>query len=244
MSGGDRICHSGGEVLERLRSVVRVDPSEYVVHVARGLGGPFLVLAGIILSQNTSDKNSIRALRRLAREVGTRPEDVLRAGLGRVEEAIRSAGGFRRKARAIMELARLLVGRGGEEWLLREDPRLVREELLRIEGIGPKTVDVFMAFMGRERVFPVDTHARRIAYRWGLIPSPGVSYERVSRALAEFFEGYDYEEAHKLLIAFGRAYCTARRPRCGECPLRECCPYARGLLPRRSRGGRRGLGRS
>jgi len=230
--------------LGRLRSVVRVVPEDYVVHVARGLGGPFLVLAGIILSQNTSDKNSIRALRRLVEEVGPRPEDILRAGTGAVESAVRQAGGYRRKARAIVELARLVVEKGGEEWLLREEPARLREELSRIEGIGPKTIDVFMAFMGRERVFPVDTHARRIAYRWGLVPSPGVSYEKVSGALAEFFEGHNYEEAHKLLIAFGRAYCRARAPRCGECPLRECCPYARGLLPRRGPGGRRGRGRS
>lgn len=235
-----RICFSGREAYERIRRAVRVDPSEYVVHVARGMGGPFLVLAGIILSQNTTDRNSIRALEELARRVGTTPGDVLRAGVERVEEAIRVAGGYRRKARAIYELARLLERMGGEEWLLREDPARVREELLRIEGIGPKTIDVFMAFTGRERVFPVDTHARRIAYRWGLVSSPGASYERVSRALAEYFEGVDYEWAHKLIIAFGRKYCRARAPRCEECPLRECCPYARGLLPRRSRGGSRG----
>ena len=221
-----------------------MEPSEYVVHEAERLGGPWLVLVGIILSQNTSDRNSIEALRRYAREIGPRPEDALRRSPEEIGRAIRVAGAWRRKARAIREAARLVAESGGEEWLLRAPPGEVRERLQGVEGIGPKTVDVFLSFVRRVPVFPVDTHARRIAWRWGLVDSPRAPYERVSRALAEYFKGHDYERAHKLLISFGRRYCRARQPRCGECPLRECCPYARGLLPRPGPAGRRGRGRS
>ncbi|MCE4624262.1 MAG: endonuclease III [Desulfurococcales archaeon] len=242
--GGARICYSGRRLMERLESAVEVDPSEYVVHVADGIGGPFLVLVGIILSQNTSDKNSIAALKEYVEKIGPRPEDALRAGPERIMGAIRRAGGYRRKAEAIVESAKKIVERGGEEWLLKADPSEVREVLSKVRGVGPKTIDVFMAFTGRERVFPVDTHAMRIAWRWGLTRSPKAQYREASRALAELFEGEDYERAHKLLIAFGRRYCTARNPRCEECPLRDCCPYARGLLRPPSRGRGRGRGRS
>ncbi len=221
------ICMDGRQVYKILEETVEVKPSDYVVHVATDRGGPFLLLVGIILSQNTSDKNSIAALVEFERRIGVKPEDVLSHSVEEIMDAIRRSGGYRRKASALMRLAKLLVEKGGEEWLLNAPTREVREELLKIEGIGPKTIDVFMAFTGREKVFPVDTHARRIAWRWGLVKSKNAKYETVSKALANFFEGVDYERAHKLLIAFGRKYCTARNPRCNDCPLRKCCPDAR-----------------
>ena len=180
----------------------------------------------MILSQNTSDKNSIQAYRELRRRIGVTADSIARASLVEVEEAIRKAGLARQKARALKEAARLVLDLGGEEALLRLDPLELRERLLRIKGIGPKTVDVFLAVVRRAGVFAVDTHARRIAARWGLVYEKA-GYEEVSRALLEFFGPDNAEEAHRLIIALGRTYCRARNPRCRECPLRDVCPYPR-----------------
>ncbi|MEM1873189.1 MAG: endonuclease III [Acidilobaceae archaeon] len=215
---------SCSEVYEVLSKSLEVNPEDYTVLVALAVGGgsPFSVLVGAVLSQNTSDKNSIRALKSLAERVGLSPEKILEAGLSEVEEAIKTAGLWKSKARAIVELARLVLSRGGEEYLLREDPLVLREELLRVRGVGPKTVDVFLSVARRAPVFPVDTHAARVALRWGLASSR--RYSEVSRALLECFGAERSEEAHRLVIALGRAYCRARRPRCKECPLRAHCP--------------------
>ncbi|MEM4971993.1 MAG: hypothetical protein QXE01_12160, partial [Sulfolobales archaeon] len=70
--------------------------------------------------------------------------------------------------------------------------------------------------------FAVDTHAMRIAIRWGLVSRR--SYEEASKALLEFFGGERAEEAHRLLIALGRRYCRSRNPLCGECPINIYCP--------------------
>ncbi len=224
--GDGRICLGGERVFQILSETVSVDPREYVVHAAGD--NLFLVLVGIILSQNTTDKNSIRALESFRSKVGESPEDVLKHSIEEVEEAIRVAGGYRRKARAIVGVSRILASLGGESFLRRAPASEIRRVLSGVKGIGRKTIDVFLSFTGKERVFPVDTHAQRIAYRWGLVPKPKDKYEIVSRALAEFFgENVDYERAHKLIIAFGREYCKARNPRCSECPLRDCCPFAR-----------------
>ncbi len=220
------ICLDGQEVFRLLQSSVKLDLKEYVVHVEEAEKDPFIALVAIILSQNTNDKNSIRALKNLLK-LGKSPQELLKTGKERIEEAIKIAGGYRRKAQTIIDLAKFILDRGGVNYLVERDPESLRSELSSIHGIGPKTVDVFLSFYRKSRVFPVDTHARRIAWRWGLIDKPSTDYYKVSRALAEFFgENVDYEYAHKLIIAFGRSICRARNPRCDICPLRKCCPNA------------------
>ena len=219
---------SGDVVFERLREALRVDWREYVALVAERVDSrPFAVLAAIVLSQNTNDKNSIRAYERLRAMVGVAPQDVLNADLSLLEEAIRPAGLSRQKARTLKELARKVVEWGGEGYLLREDPRVLRERLLSVPGVGPKTADVFLSLVRRAPgVFAVDTHAARIARRWGLVGGRA-GYEEISRALLEFFGEGRSEEAHRLLIALGRTYCRAKNPLCSECPVRDLCPSAR-----------------
>lgn len=231
---------SGGEVLALLRGSLRIDWRDYAALIPLREGdGPFGVLVAIILSQNTNDKNAIVAYRRLRERVGVRPREVLAAPRGVVEEAIRPSGMYRQKAEAIIGAARVVEEHGGEEALLTLEPGEVRRLLEGVRGIGRKTVDVFLNVVRGVSVFAVDTHAQRIAWRWGLAPRRA-EYDRVSQALASFFQGDDLGEAHRLLIALGRTYCTARRPRCGECPLREVCPYPSGESQSGGQGGSRG----
>ena len=214
---------SGGEVFRILSEAFKPDVSEYVVLVANSLGeGAFPVLVSIILSQNTNDRNSIRAFLRLRERVGVRLDDILGAPVEEIAFSIREAGLWRQKAETIKRVAEVVAGLGGEDFLLREDPFRVREELLKVKGVGFKTVDVFLSVVRRAPVFAVDTHAMRVALRWGLARR-GV-YEEVSRALLEYFGVERAEEAHRLLIALGRRVCKARRPRCWECPLAAYCP--------------------
>jgi Predicted EndoIII-related endonuclease len=214
---------SGSEVFRILSEAFRIDVNEYVALVAHSLGeGAFPVLVSIILSQNTSDRNSIRAFLRLKEGVGVRLEDILGASVEDIAYFVREAGLWRQKAETIKRVAEVVARLGGEDFLLKEDPFKVREELLKVKGVGFKTVDVFLSVTRRAPVFAVDTHAMRVALRWGLARR-GV-YEEVSRALLEYFGVERAEEAHRLLIALGRRVCKARRPRCWECPLATYCP--------------------
>jgi endonuclease-3 len=214
---------SGGEVFRILSEAFRVDVGEYVVLVAHSLGeGAFPVLVSVILSQNTNDRNSIKAFLTLRERVGVRLEDILRASVEDIANAIRAAGLWRQKAETIKRVAEHVVRLGGEDFLLREDPFRVREELLKVKGVGFKTVDVFLSVVRKAPVFAVDTHAMRIALRWGLARRR--DYMEVSGALLDYFGAERAEEAHRLLIALGRRVCKARNPRCWECPLASYCP--------------------
>lgn len=216
---------SGQEVFEKLKSTLNYDWRDYVVLIALNEDKkPFAVLAAIILSQNTSDKNSIKAYRSLRNRIGVDPQSIKRASLEEIEEAIRPAGLARQKAATLKRAALKVIELGGEKALNKMDPEVLKREMLQVKGVGPKTVDVFLAAYRGVGVFAVDTHARRIAVRWGLA-RPNASYDEVSKALLEFFSLNRAEEAHRLLIALGRLYCKARNPRCSECPLKDVCPY-------------------
>lgn len=213
----------GSEVLERLRRALNVDWRRYTALVAERSGeGAFPVLVGVILSQNTNDRNSIKAFMNLKERVGVKLSDILEASVNDIAEAIKPAGLWKQKAETIKAAAEAINALGGEKFLLEEDPKRLRETLLSVRGVGAKTVDVFLSVVRKAPFFAVDTHAMRIALRWGL--SDKRSYDRVSRVLLEYFGPGNAEEAHRLIISLGRTYCTARSPRCPECPLTDICP--------------------
>ena len=217
---------SGKEILDIMRKTLPVRDEDYVVLVARRIeDNPFLLLVSIILSQNTSDKNSIKALNRFIEKIGTRCNDVLSHDIKSLEDAIKPAGLYRQKAKTIYILSEKIC-EVGEDFLVKTEPEELRKWLLSIPGIGKKTADVFLQLVHKAPYFAVDTHAFRIARRWGLAGEKA-TYDEVSRKLLEFFGADNAEEAHRLLIALGRRYCKAKKPRCSVCPLRKVCPHAR-----------------
>ncbi|MET1128547.1 MAG: endonuclease III [Thermoproteota archaeon] len=225
----NRIAADGAHVLEILRRSLKVKREDYVVLLSHDMDkDPFALLVAIVLSQNTNDKNSIRAYIQLRERIGVTLDRVLEAREEEIADAIRPAGLFERKARTIKLLANRLKQAGGSEVLLRMDPGRLRELLLSVPGVGKKTADVFLSFYRKAPVFAVDTHAARIAKRWGLV-SRNATYDDISRALLEFFGPGNSEEAHRLLIALGRTFCRARNPRCTECPLRKLCPSSKAV---------------
>ncbi len=219
---------TGKRVIQLLeKSGLEIREDEFVSLTARKLNGnPFALLVAIIISQNTTDKAAIKAYKRLNEVLGGRvtPEKIVELGQERIEEPLRPAGLSKQKAKWIYEAAKAILDNGGERILTEKPPGELRQILLKIPGIGKKTVDVFLSQVRGEQVFAVDTHARRIAKRWCLEETN--NYDRISKAFSKFFKGEDLVKAHKLIIALGRKWCIARKPKCEECPLREICPYA------------------
>jgi len=199
---------------------------------------PFQVLVITVISQNTNDVNTDRAYRRLEAKGLTTPEAILKASVEEVEDALRVAGLYRNKARRLKELARRVIeDYGGDLSKLLSLPlEEARRRLLELPGVGFKTADVVLLFCGRKPVIPVDTHVSRTAKRLGFADE-GAGYEEVRLSLQALYPPSPelYLDVHLLLISLGRRFCKARKPLCGECPLRQLCPSASGFKGLNSR---------
>lgn len=186
---------------------------------------PFKTLIVTIISQNTADRNTGKAFESLSNRFKITPEVLAKAQTGEIERCLKVAGLYRHKAKTIKQVSKIILDqfRGGLETILSLPLEEARKTLLELPGIGPKTADVVLLFCAEKPTVPVDTHVFRVSKRLGLAPEDG-NYEAVRASLQRQYSPKDYLEAHVLLIAHGREYCTARAPSCRKCPLGSICP--------------------
>ncbi len=211
----------------RRLSYLELKEDEYASLVASRSSNPFETLVATVISQNTNDRNTIRAMENLKGRLGDlTPEKIIMLSDRELEELIKPAGLYRRKAKYLKAISQRLSG-GALEEILSLETEEARSRLLEIPGIGPKTADVLLSLMGKETV-AVDRHIARVSSRLGI--SDG-SYDRTRRALMNIFDKKDYLRVHLLLIKLGRLYCRPRNPRCGKCPLRDLCNFSHSLKP-------------
>lgn len=197
------------------------------VLVFKNTGDVFKALVMTILTQNTSDRNAIRAYENLLRELGDiNPISLIEAGLERIMEAIKPAGMQRMRAERIIELSRAVLSKysGDLGWVKDLPTDEARKRLMELPGVGEKTADVILVNLGRP-TFPVDTHITRITLRLGLVDSR--SYRKIRMAWMSILEPKDYLEVHLKLIQLGREVCRPRNPRCDVCGFRDHCAFAK-----------------
>ena len=132
-----------------------------------------------------------------------------------VEEMIRSCGFFRQKARDIIEACRMLRAEYGGKV-----PDTM-DALLRLSGVGRKTANLLLGDLYGQPAVVCDTHCIRIANRLGL--AEGKEPEKVERQLRAVLPPEESSDFCHRVVLFGRDLCTARNPRCTECPLRPYC---------------------
>ena len=197
---------------------------------------PFEVLISTVLSQSTTVANERRGFADLRARFGAvTPDRLATAHLRDIGAAIWHAGLARQKAARIQTIAQIVRDRWGGDLhaILALPTDRARAELTALPGVGPKTADVVLAMAGGHPTFPVDTHVARIARRWDLTDRS--DYERIRNALEAWTPPGKRKAWHLAMIAHGRALCTARNPRCEDCPVRNQCDWYR----RRERLGRR-----
>ncbi|WP_254524047.1 endonuclease III domain-containing protein [Natrinema caseinilyticum] len=193
----------------------------------------FTCLVRTILSQNTSDTASQPAHDALIDRYdgdGVDLADALaNAEQSMLAETISSAGLYNQKSEVLIDTASWVREEFGsaadfDSFVKDEPPSTVRETLLEVRGVGPKTADCVLLFAGgRDGVFPVDTHVHRIYRRMGVAP-PTADHEDVRSVLERDVPAAKCGFGHTATIQFGREYCTALQPACLEDP--EACPMA------------------
>jgi len=177
---------------------------------------PFQLLVAVVLSAQATDKGVNIATRKLFALAPT-PEAMADLGEERIAEQIKTIGLYRNKAKNTAQLARLLLERHGGE--VPND----RAALEALPGVGRKTANVVLNTIFGEPTMAVDTHIFRLANRTGLAPGKDV-LEVEKRLLRRIPRDY-LRDAHHWLILHGRYVCVARKPKCGECLIRDLCLY-------------------
>jgi len=183
-----------------------------------------------ILSQNTSDANSRPAFEKLI-AVFPSWEQVLRADTQTIAETIRAAGLENIKSVRIQKvLAQIMALRGSLDLTFLKDMPLeeAKKWLRNLPGVGPKTAACVLLFSLGMPALPVDTHVYRVARRLGLVSST-TSVESAHEVLESQLKPKDVLRFHMLMIEHGRHLCSARKPRCAECPLLPGCPFGQSL---------------
>lgn len=177
---------------------------------------PFELLVAVILSAQATDKGVNKATAKLFKVANT-PRDILKLGEPGLKEYIKTIGLFNAKAKNIMETCRLLVEK--------HDAKVpeTREALEDLPGVGRKTANVILNTAFGQPTIAVDTHIFRVANRIGL--AVGTTPLAVEKQLLETVPKRFMHDAHHWLILHGRYVCTARKPRCAACIIRDLCEY-------------------
>lgn len=179
---------------------------------------PLELLVATILSAQCTDER----VNRVTPKLFARYPDVeayAAADPAELEDLIRSTGFFRNKARNIRGMANRVVSEHEGEI-----PRTM-DELTKLPGVARKTANVVLsnAFGIHEGVV-VDTHVKRVAGRLGLTSETDPA--KVERDLMQVLPEEEWHPAAWRLLLHGRHRCTARRPDCPGCEIREHCPSA------------------
>lgn len=138
------------------------------------------------------------------------------ADIGDVEEYVHSCGFYKHKARDIVLASQMLLQLHGGKV-----PGSM-EALLALPGVGRKTANLLLGDLYKVPGSVVcDTHCIRICGRLGL--SQGKEPEKVEQQLRKILPPKESSDFCHRIVLFGREICTARSPKCGECPLSPWC---------------------
>ena len=182
-------------------------------------GSPYRLVISVLLSAQTTDAQVNKVTPELFRRWPS-PEALAAASPEEVAEVIRSLGFYKSKARHAVEAAQMIVSDYGGEV-----PHTMTE-LTRLPGVGRKTANIVLnvSFDIVEGI-AVDTHVNRIAHRLALSPKTHEKEPlKTEQDLLKLLPREYWRDVNHQWIRFGREVCSAKAPRCGECPMADICP--------------------
>ena len=175
---------------------------------------PYQLLVAVILSAQCTDKR-VNIVTPLLFERFPTSESLSAASFEDVYPFVKSVSYPNAKARHLIEMARMLEQDYGG--VVPSDI----DRLMRLPGVGRKTANVIASIVYDKPVIAVDTHVFRVAHRLGL--SDGSTPYAVEQDLERHIPLEQRAVSHHWLILHGRYICTARKPKCAQCPLSSWC---------------------
>ena len=178
---------------------------------------PYQLLVAVILSAQCTDKR-VNLVTPALFEAYPTVYDMATASSDDIYSYIKSVSYPNNKGRHLAGMARMVVDEFGGEI-----PSDV-DQLQRLPGVGRKTANVVASVVWGKAAMAVDTHVFRVSNRIGLTRNSRTPLE-TEKTLVKYIPEELIPKAHHWLILHGRYVCTARRPHCLECGLRDCCAY-------------------
>ena len=138
-----------------------------------------------------------------------------------IEEIIRPCGLFRTKAQSVKDACTMLIDEYNGELPDNMD------ELLKFPGVGRKIANLLLGDIFHKPAIVADTHMIRICGRFGMYPQKQKDPHKVEIIMSELVEPDEQSDLCHRIVQFGRDVCSARSPKCNECPISHLCEMGR-----------------
>jgi endonuclease-3 len=198
------------EIFSRFQAA-EAEPKGELNHV-----NAYTLVVAVALSAQATDAGVNKATAKLF-EVADTPQKMLDLGEEALIDHIKTIGLYRNKAKNVIKLSRILVDQYGGEV---PNSRAALESL---PGVGRKTANVVLNMWWHYPAQAVDTHIFRLGNRSGI--APGKDVVAVERAIEDNVPVDFQQHAHHWMILHGRYICTARKPKCNACHVRDLCQF-------------------
>lgn len=182
---------------------------------------PFELMIAVVLSAQCTDVR-VNIVTKELFAIIKNPSDILDLGVDKLEDAIRTCGLYKTKAKNIYETCRIICERfdGNVPDTL--------ESLMELPGVGRKSANVIVSNAFDTPAIAVDTHVFRVSNRIGLAKAGDVF--KTEKQLMEIIPKKDWTFMHHVLIFHGRRVCKARKPVCRECCIMDYCDFYLNML--------------
>ncbi len=202
---------------DRLKKLIAILHKTYPnARVELNYSNPLELLVATILSAQCTDKRVNVVTASLFKKYRS-AADYANADLAELEQEIKSTGFYRNKARTLKALGQQLIARHGGSV-----PNSM-DELTKLPGVGRKTANVLLGnAFGINAGIVVDTHVTRLARRLGLTTQKDA--EKIEQDLMQLVPQRLWTDFAHWLIWHGRRRCTARKPDCENCEVKQLCP--------------------
>lgn len=172
------------------------------------------LLLATMLSAQTTDKRVNSATAPLFLKYDSL-ESLDKLSIEEIENYIKSIGMYKQKAKHFKNIVRGLINLGG---IVPND----REALIKLDGVGRKTINVVLSKLYDEPCIAVDTHVFRVSKRLGLAKDEDDVLD-VENTLMKKIPKDRWSRLHHQLVLFGRYKCKAKNPECDNCPFKDIC---------------------
>ena len=179
-------------------------------------GEPWKLLVMGRLSAQCTDARVNIVCRELFKKYPT-CSSLARAEYSEIEEIIRPCGLFRTKAQSIKDACAMLCDDYGGA--LPDE----MDELLKFPGVGRKIANLLLGDIFHKPAIVADTHMIRICGRFGMYPQKLKDPHKVEKIMSELVIDEEQSDLCHRIVQFGRDVCSARAPKCLECPISHLC---------------------